>query len=76
MLLGFPDCIAFGATRQQAYNLYTEFRHQKIRIGTQDLRIASIALANNYILITRNKRDFSNIFVIKLCSLRYLQAMT
>ncbi len=43
---------------QQAYIIYTELRHQKIRIGTQDLRIASIVLSNKAILITRNSRDF------------------
>jgi tRNA(fMet)-specific endonuclease VapC len=29
-----------------------------IRIGTQDLKIASIALANRATLLTRNYRDF------------------
>ena len=44
-----------------AYRIYAELRHQKIRIGTQDLKIASIAMANNAILITRNYRDFSKV---------------
>ncbi|MEG4444080.1 type II toxin-antitoxin system VapC family toxin [Microcoleus sp. AT9_B5] len=43
---------------QNAFTIYTEFRRQKIRIGTQDLRIAAIVLANNAILVTRNYRDF------------------
>ncbi|MBU7582734.1 MAG: hypothetical protein KAF91_07460 [Nostoc sp. TH1S01] len=34
---------------------------QKINIGTQDLRIAAIALANNAIVVTRNHKDFSKI---------------
>jgi tRNA(fMet)-specific endonuclease VapC len=46
---------------QNAYNLYTEFRNQKVRIGTQDLRIASVVIANNYILVTRNQRDFAQV---------------
>lgn len=37
---------------QNAYNLYTEFRHRKVRIGTQDLRIASIVQTNNCVLVT------------------------
>ncbi|HFC12104.1 MAG TPA: type II toxin-antitoxin system VapC family toxin [Anaerolineae bacterium] len=37
------------------------WRSQKIRIGSQDLRIASICLANNAMLITRNKKDFCQI---------------
>ena len=44
-----------------AYTVYTEFRRQRIRIGTQDLRIAAIVLANNAILVTRNYRDFSQV---------------
>lgn len=46
---------------QNAFTIYTEFRRQKIRIGTQDLRIAAIVLANNAILVTRNNRDFSQV---------------
>lgn len=40
---------------------FTRLRQQKIRIGTQDLRIASIALSNDAIIVTRNRRDFSQI---------------
>lgn len=46
---------------QQAYTHYAEFRRQRIRIGTQDLRIAAIVLAVNGILVTRNQRDFSKV---------------
>lgn len=46
---------------QNAFTIYTEFRRQKIRIGTQDLRIAAIVLANKAILVTRNNRDFSQV---------------
>jgi tRNA(fMet)-specific endonuclease VapC len=34
---------------------------QLIRIGTMDLRIASIALANRLILVTRNRNDFRRV---------------
>lgn len=44
-----------------AYHRFTELRRQKIRIGTQDLRIASIVLTENSILVTRNSRDFSQV---------------
>jgi tRNA(fMet)-specific endonuclease VapC len=46
---------------QNAFTIYTAFHRQKIRIGTQDLRIAAIVLANNAILVTRNYRDFSQV---------------
>lgn len=38
-----------------------EFRRLKIRVGTQDLRIAAITLVHNGILVTRNLKDFSQI---------------
>jgi len=46
---------------QNAFTIYTEFRRQRIRIGTQHLRIAAIVLANNAILVTGNYRDFSQV---------------
>ena len=36
-------------------------RLRSVRIGTQDLKIASIALANQLTLITRNRRDFARV---------------
>jgi tRNA(fMet)-specific endonuclease VapC len=38
-------------------------RHRKagVRIGTMDLKIASIALANQAIVLTRNLRDYSKV---------------
>ena len=41
--------------------IYQKFKIQRIRVGTQDLRIASIAIANNGILLTRNRQDFEKI---------------
>lgn len=37
---------------------YARLRGQRIRLGTMDLRIASIALANSAIVLTRNLSDF------------------
>jgi tRNA(fMet)-specific endonuclease VapC len=42
-----------------ADDLFENLRRQGIRIGTQDLRIAAIALSLNAIVVTRNARDFS-----------------
>ena len=33
----------------------------KIRIGTMDLKIAAIALAQNALLLTANRRDFEQV---------------
>ena len=46
---------------EQAEQLFEQFRKEKNRIGTQDLRIACIVLTNKAVLITRNQRDFSQI---------------
>jgi tRNA(fMet)-specific endonuclease VapC len=45
--------------RAEAY--FQNLQAKKIRIGTQDLKIASIALSNNAVLITRNRQDFQQI---------------
>jgi tRNA(fMet)-specific endonuclease VapC len=44
-----------------ASTLYSSLITQKIKIGTQDLRIAAIALSENAILVTRNQRDFAKV---------------
>jgi tRNA(fMet)-specific endonuclease VapC len=49
-----------------AQQQYQALRSQKIRVGTLDLRIASIVLRQDAILITRNKRDFVQIPGLKL----------
>ena len=38
-----------------------QLRKSRIRIGTMDLRIASIVLANDALLISRNLRDFERV---------------
>ncbi|NCC35456.1 MAG: type II toxin-antitoxin system VapC family toxin [Chloroflexia bacterium] len=44
-----------------AVDHFEELRRQGIRIGTQDLRIAAIALAEGSILVSRNRRDFAQV---------------
>jgi tRNA(fMet)-specific endonuclease VapC len=45
----------------RAYSRFMELRQQGIRIGTQDLRIAAIALSVGGIVVTRNRRDFERV---------------
>ena len=40
---------------------FAHLRRQQVRIGTQDLRIAAIALSKNARLVTRNTRDFAKV---------------
>src|SRR5262245_44332871 len=38
-----------------------ELKRQRLRVGSQDLRIAAITLANQGCLVTRNRSDFGRI---------------
>lgn len=40
---------------------YDAFRSSKVRVGPMDLRIASIVLANDMVLLTRNTVDFERV---------------
>jgi tRNA(fMet)-specific endonuclease VapC len=45
----------------RAATMYEKLLSQRLRIGTQDLRIASIVLSQNAVLLTRNSQDFSHV---------------
>lgn len=45
----------------QSSEIYQKFKAQRVRVGTQDLRIASITIANDGILLTRNQQDFEKV---------------
>ena len=45
----------------RADDRFREFRRTGLRIGTQDLRIATIVLTRNGILLTRNLQDFEKV---------------
>ena len=45
----------------EAQLIYQDFKSQRIRVGTQDLRISSIVIAHNGVLLSRNLQDFEKI---------------
>lgn len=45
---------------------FKKLRQQKINIGTQDLRIAAIALVNDAIMVTQNYKDFIKVPDLKM----------
>ncbi len=45
----------------KSHEIYQELKGQRIRVGTQDLRIASITLAYKGILLTRNLQHFEKV---------------
>jgi tRNA(fMet)-specific endonuclease VapC len=49
----------------QAQAVFKALLARKIRIGTQDLRIAAVALSQGATLVTRNQRDFAVIPSLK-----------
>jgi tRNA(fMet)-specific endonuclease VapC len=46
---------------EEAARAFNNMRRQRVRIGTQDLKIAAIALVNDALLLTVNLRDFRRI---------------
>jgi tRNA(fMet)-specific endonuclease VapC len=44
-----------------AADCYQSIISQKIRVGTQDLKIAAIVLSQNAVIVTRNSRDFGKV---------------
>ena len=46
---------------ERAATQFDDLKRQRIRVGTQDLKIAAIALANGATVITRNTQDFARV---------------
>jgi tRNA(fMet)-specific endonuclease VapC len=53
--------MAVAPFNAQASRIFESLRASKIRIATMDLRIASIALANDWTLLSRNSVDFARV---------------
>jgi len=50
----------------KSQTVFRSLREKRIRIGTQDMRIASVALAHNAVIVTRNRQDFSFVPSLKI----------
>lgn len=50
----------------KANEIAENLKRQRIRLGTMDLRIASIAISNDAVLLTRNLSDFSKVPNLKV----------
>lgn len=50
----------------RAADQFERLRKQKVRIGTQDLKIASIALVNDALLLSANSRDFRKVPALRV----------
>ena len=57
----FYQNIAIWQYTEEAERQLTALQQAKIRIGTQDLKIASIALTVQATLLTRNAKDFAKV---------------
>jgi tRNA(fMet)-specific endonuclease VapC len=44
-----------------AADIFNDFRKQKVRIGSQDLKIAAIALSHHALLLSANVRNFLHV---------------
>ncbi|MFQ5632411.1 MAG: type II toxin-antitoxin system VapC family toxin [bacterium] len=55
-LYGISQILSFD---EKAVKITEMLKKQRLRIGTLDLRIASIVLANNGVLLTKNTKDFA-----------------
>jgi tRNA(fMet)-specific endonuclease VapC len=65
-LFDFYSRFAVLSFDDAAASKFDSLRTNKIRIGTSDLKIASICLVNDATLLTRNTRDFGKVPGLKI----------
>jgi tRNA(fMet)-specific endonuclease VapC len=57
----FFSSIAVVPFDQACEQRFQQLRSQRLRVGSQDLRIAATALVNSLTVVTRNRRDFEKV---------------
>lgn len=65
MILGHFKVLSVLPFDRSAAGAFERIMAQPVRSSTMDLRIASIALSQNLILLTRNTRDFAKVPELK-----------
>jgi len=65
MLLDFARLNILGFN-QDAADEYDQLKSLGVRIGAMDLRIATIALANDCAVVTRNTVDFERVLGLRI----------
>ncbi len=60
------DQFPIVAYDQASEDFYQKLLALRLRIGSQDLKIAAVALANHLVILTRNRRDFGPVPGLKL----------
>jgi tRNA(fMet)-specific endonuclease VapC len=61
ILLDTDHLTVLKSLSADAVDLFTRFRNSGIKIGTMDLKMACIAMANNVLFLTANRRDFGQV---------------
>jgi tRNA(fMet)-specific endonuclease VapC len=51
---------------QPSENHFQHLRSLRLNVGASDLKIASVPLANNVVLLTRNRRDFGRVPALRI----------
>ena len=59
-LVAFKNMPVIGFDESSG-RIFDELKSQKLRVGTMDLRIASVAMSQNAILVSRNLVDFERV---------------
>jgi tRNA(fMet)-specific endonuclease VapC len=58
--------VAVLSVHEEAGEIFPNLKAEMIRVGTQDLRISAIVLANEGVLLSRNLQDFQKIPDLKI----------